>query len=275
MKIFAALMFLAMAMLPLADAQAGAAPVSASPWSESPGGRVRLVAAQASHNGSPALFAIEFDLKPDWHTYWRVPGDSGLAPRFDWAGSRNVAGTDLRWPAPRRFDQAGDASYGYTGHFFIPVLIRAKGAGDPLNVSLVLDYGICANVCVVGSADLKLDLGVGEPEATIAAPSIGSALELVPNEPANPADLSVERVEKNGGSALMVHYLLPENAMAIPTLIAVSDGGIYFDAPQGVRAGRKVSYLLPVSGGGSLQGRRVTLLLSGEGIAIEAERTVR
>ena len=37
--------------------------------------------------GSPR---ISFDLAPDWKTYWRSPGDTGIPPLFDWSGSENL-----------------------------------------------------------------------------------------------------------------------------------------------------------------------------------------
>ncbi|MBI3441560.1 MAG: copper resistance protein, partial [Proteobacteria bacterium] len=33
--------------------------------------------------------AVEVKLEPGWKTYWRTPGEAGLAPVFDWAGSTN------------------------------------------------------------------------------------------------------------------------------------------------------------------------------------------
>ena len=35
-----------------------------------------------------AGIAIDFD--PSWHTYWRVPGEAGIPPDFDWSGSENL-----------------------------------------------------------------------------------------------------------------------------------------------------------------------------------------
>ncbi|MDE1173036.1 MAG: protein-disulfide reductase DsbD family protein [Parvibaculaceae bacterium] len=253
-----------------------AAPELASPWASGPGGRVRLVAAATSHNGTPVLLAVEFDLKPGWHTYWRVPGDSGIAPKFDWAGSRNLARAEMRWPMPRRFDEMGEASYGYTGHVLLPVLARPEAAGAPLRLALALDYGVCSNICVASRAVLALDLPAdGALVPSSAAPAIGAALMRVPQPPANPGDLVMEKTMLDGRPALSVRYRMPAQAAGMPVIIAVSDGDIYFDAPQGVREGGKVRYLLPVPDGGALEGRKVTVLLSGEDVAIEAERTIR
>ena len=52
--------------------------------------RVRLLS--GGPLGESWLAGIEIALDSGFKTYWRHPGDSGLPPRFDWTGSKNVAG---------------------------------------------------------------------------------------------------------------------------------------------------------------------------------------
>ena len=53
------------------------------------------------------LAAVEIRLAPGWHTYWRVPGDAGIPPSFDWSGSSNLASVAYEWPRPEIFDSFG------------------------------------------------------------------------------------------------------------------------------------------------------------------------
>ena len=46
---------------------------------------------------------ILIELEPEWKTYWRVPGDAGIPPQFDWAGSVNMETIDVSFPTPSRF----------------------------------------------------------------------------------------------------------------------------------------------------------------------------
>ena len=39
-------------------------------------------------------------LAEGWKTYWRMPGDAGVPPLFDWAGSTNVATIKVLYPGP-------------------------------------------------------------------------------------------------------------------------------------------------------------------------------
>ena len=49
---------------------------------------------RARRGGDVHRAGIEIRLAPGWKTYWRYPGDSGVPPRFDFSGSRNVKSVD-------------------------------------------------------------------------------------------------------------------------------------------------------------------------------------
>ena len=65
----------------------------ASPWVELNTARVRLLAgpARSAKAAKSYLAGVEITLADGWKTYWRMPGDAGVPPNFDWAGSTNVA----------------------------------------------------------------------------------------------------------------------------------------------------------------------------------------
>ena len=64
----------------------------ASDWYETDQGKVRLIAASSAvGEGAAAQFGLEFRLEPGWKIYWRSPGDAGLPPTIDWAGSARCA----------------------------------------------------------------------------------------------------------------------------------------------------------------------------------------
>jgi len=64
---------------------------SASPWITSTDSKVRLVSGTVDIDGAPVLVAgVQLRMEPGWKTYWRNPGDSGVPPSFDFAGSKNL-----------------------------------------------------------------------------------------------------------------------------------------------------------------------------------------
>lgn len=142
-----------------------------SPWVKTQGAQVRLVSGGISDGALEA--GIEIRLDAGWKTYWRYPGDSGIPPRFDWSGSRNVTGAQVSFPAPRRFsDGASGHSIGYKGGTVIlPVRVKLEAADKPTRLDLSLDFAVCEALCVPAQAQLSLDVapGGGSPNAALAA----------------------------------------------------------------------------------------------------------
>src|SRR5260370_11671395 len=77
----------------------------ASPWDGDARSAMRLIAGSSA---APTASAGRVDrLQPGWHAYWRYPGDAGVPPRFDFAGSRNLESATVLGPAPRRLQEPG------------------------------------------------------------------------------------------------------------------------------------------------------------------------
>src|SRR5262245_44570022 len=105
----------------------------ASAWDGDARSAVRLIAGDTKSVGDAPLRAgIEIRLAPGWKTYWRYPGDSGMPPRFDFAGSANVQQVNVLWPAPHRFADGSGQSIGYSGNVVLPLQVQAKDSTKPV-----------------------------------------------------------------------------------------------------------------------------------------------
>lgn len=108
--------------------------------------------------------AIEIRLAPGWHTYWRAPGSAGIPPIFDWSGSRNLASASYEWPRPQTFERYGTTSIGYAGSLILPVRLVPVDPAEPMELSLALDFGVCADVCAPAEAHVAETIAPGAPE---------------------------------------------------------------------------------------------------------------
>jgi DsbC/DsbD-like thiol-disulfide interchange protein len=116
------------------------------------------------------MVALQVDLAPGWKTYWRAPGEAGIPPHFDWTGSRNLDAVRLHWPRPVVFDQNGMRSIGYVGRMVLPIELTPRQAGQPIELRVQVDLGVCEDICIPISLDLIADLtGSGAPDAMIDA----------------------------------------------------------------------------------------------------------
>ena len=105
---------------------------------------------------------LHLRLPEGWKTYWRSPGDAGLAPTIDLSGSINLAETDFAWPAPHRFQLFGLDTFGYESEIVFPLTLRPNSAGRFIAIRGTADVLVCADICVPVVMDLALDLPSGD-----------------------------------------------------------------------------------------------------------------
>jgi len=173
--------WLAAAVMALVCSTARAEDVASSPWSTNSQASVRLISATTGVGSAESLqLGLQFQIKPGWKIYWRSPGDAGIAPSVDWAGSDNLGGTEIAWPAPHRFSYAGLETVGYENEVVLPIAARVAKPGEPLAIRAKLDYLICAEICVPRHADLALTLPAGPAAPSGDAHLISRYLARVP-----------------------------------------------------------------------------------------------
>ena len=80
---------------------------------------------------------VAVDLDEGWKTYWRMPGEAGIPPQFDWSASDGVAGVEVLYPLPGRLHDLSGETIGYERHVVFPVFVTP--AADAKGVKLRLD----------------------------------------------------------------------------------------------------------------------------------------
>lgn len=114
--------------------------------------QVRLLSS-AQENGKVDIL-LDVKLDEGWKTYWRSPGEGGVAPEIVW--SSPVEATDWQWPTPGRFDVAGVSTQGYMGDIVFPITVTSHEKLDKLEGTLTLST--CSNVCILTDYPFELDL---------------------------------------------------------------------------------------------------------------------
>jgi DsbC/DsbD-like thiol-disulfide interchange protein len=144
---------------------------------------VLLVAAPpGGGRAAPAWLALQFDLEPGWHIYWRNPGDSGGPPDVRWTLPAGLSAGPLRWPAPERIITAGIVNYGYHGRVLLPAELRPASAwpATPFTVRAQVKWLACRDICLPGKADVSLVLPAKMALPPSAGSEIRAALERLP-----------------------------------------------------------------------------------------------
>lgn len=125
------------------------------------GAQARLFQAETLDGVWNAGLAI--DLDDGWKTYWRMPGESGVPPQFDWSGSKNLKAVTIGWPAPRRYSDAAGETIGYKNEVVFPLRIEPQHRGLPVELELRLFYAVCKDVCIPAEAKLALTHSIAPP----------------------------------------------------------------------------------------------------------------
>lgn len=152
-------------------------------------GTVGLLSGWQERDGAHVA-ALTLALTPGWKTYWRVPGEAGIPPEFDWRASRNVARVVVHWPRPVVFDQAGMTSLGYGGEVVLPLEVVPADPERPVLLAGTVTLGVCRDICIPVTADLAADL----PRPGQAEPRIRRALDGAPERIAGRAACRVDPI---------------------------------------------------------------------------------
>jgi len=119
--------------------------------------------------GQPFRAGILFRMQPEWHIYWKNPGDAGLAPAFKWRLPENFSVKELPWPYPETIILGGLASFGYRDSVLIPVQIVPPAgieSGKVVHIGVAVEWLVCREECIPESAQLGIDLPVEETPVT-------------------------------------------------------------------------------------------------------------
>ncbi|UCH48509.1 MAG: thioredoxin family protein [Betaproteobacteria bacterium] len=126
---------------------------------------VELIPASTSiEPGSVLTVALRLNPDEHWHTYWKNPGDSGLATQITWELPEGFKAGPIQWPTPTRIDVGPLANYGYDGEVLLLTDIevpRSLPASVPIRASAF--WLVCEEICIPGDADLALTLPAGPP----------------------------------------------------------------------------------------------------------------
>lgn len=122
--------------------------------------QVQLLATEAA----PFTVALKFTIKPEWYLYWKNPGDAGLPIEVKWDLPEGYRVGELLHPTPSKFVYDEVIAYGYKRELVLlctltppPGTPRAGGT-----VRANIDWLVCKESCVRGSATTELVLGSGE-----------------------------------------------------------------------------------------------------------------
>jgi thiol:disulfide interchange protein DsbD len=146
----------------LGGVSASAAPAATSSVVKTDQVRAELVAhaPQGVQAGQPLWLGLRIEHQPHWHTYWKNPGDSGLATTLSWTLPAGFSVGDIEWPTPRQLPVGPLMNFGYEGTLLLPVRVTVPSGFNQtgLQVKLEAQWLVCKEVCIPEGGQFVLDL---------------------------------------------------------------------------------------------------------------------
>ena len=222
---------------------------------------------------------VEIDLADGWKTYWRIPGESGVPPTFDWSRSTNVKAVTVGWPAPARMiDETGE-TIGYVDVVVFPLKVEPTDPSRPATLALTLTYAACEKICVPASADLSADVVSGAAGAEPDAAKLRDFAARIPVKPARGAMPAIASLtlETDGGKPALKVALNGTLPPAETDIFVEGDPLSYFRKPRPEPGAAASAFRLPVDGVGdktALRGKALTVTLVSGTLRLEQTLTV-
>ncbi len=108
--------------------------------------------------GKGFTLGIRMMLEPEWHAYWKNPGDAGLPMSAELADNGSFTAGPLRFPTPHKYLSSDAALYGYDSEvvFLLPIKPNAGNKSSP-HFKVKLSWLACKEVCLPGEAILEFN----------------------------------------------------------------------------------------------------------------------
>lgn len=139
--------------------------------------------------GQPFHVGLHLRIAPDWHVYWKNPGDSGIATSPEWDFPKNFQIGELQWPLPLRLIEPGDiAVYAYRNEVLLMAEVTPPEnlQGTDIKLRAAPKWLVCHEICIPGAAEIALTLPIAPSAESANAELFAKFKTLLPASPPPP-----------------------------------------------------------------------------------------
>ncbi len=190
----------------------------------------------------PVWVGLQITHAPEWHTYWKNAGDSGMPTELQWTLPPGVMAGDIAWPLPKKIPIGHLANYGYEGTVLLPVPLiitpeyKPGVLADALDVKLKATWLVCRKECIPQDGEFALKIPLRSSTALNGA-AFDAALKSQPADVAGAHQVAL----KDDGKRLAVRVAgLPVDVRGQPLELFPESPGVVVTAATPGRAGEPV-----------------------------------
>ena len=192
--------------------------------------------------GQPVWVGLQITHAPEWHTYWKNAGDSGMPTELQWTLPPGVMAGDIAWPLPKKIPIGHLANYGYEGTVLLPVPLiitpeyKPGVLADALDVKLKATWLVCRKECIPQDGEFALKIPLRSSTALNGA-AFDAALKSQPADVAGAHQVAL----KDDGKRLAVRVVgLPADVRGQPLELFPESPGVVVTAATPAKPGEPV-----------------------------------
>ena len=190
----------------------------------------------------PVWVGLQITHAPEWHTYWKNAGDSGMPTELQWTLPPGVMAGDIAWPLPKKIPIGHLANYGYEGTVLLPVPLiitpeyKPGVLADALDVKLKASWLVCRKECIPQDGEFALKIPLRSSTALNGA-AFDAALKSQPADVAGAHQVAL----KDDGKRLAVRVAgLPVDVRGQPLELFPESPGVVVTAATPAKPGEPV-----------------------------------
>ncbi|HRL65841.1 MAG TPA: protein-disulfide reductase DsbD family protein [Ottowia sp.] len=190
----------------------------------------------------PVWVGLQITHAPEWHTYWKNAGDSGMPTELQWTLPPGVMAGDIAWPLPKKIPIGHLANYGYEGTVLLPVPLiitpeyKPGVLADALDVKLKATWLVCRKECIPQDGEFALKIPLRSSTALNGA-AFDAALKSQPADVAGAHQVAL----KDDGKRLAVRVAgLPVDVRGQPLELFPESPGVVVTAATPAKPGEPV-----------------------------------
>jgi thiol:disulfide interchange protein len=240
----------------------------ASAQVNSPHAKVTLVSSLSkAAPGETIRVGFYFEIEPEWHIYWKNPGDSGTPLRVEWELPSTLSVAPQKWPLPKRIPVGPLANYGYDGNVLIPFELlwspseewsAADQSVSELKLTAKADWLICKVECLPADGVFELVLPIERSSGSelsaskhlfdrVKFPAVGALSDVRFRDLGVDYEISFGVPEGFSSSSIEWDFFSADELRiqhaAIPKLSSENDGRLQLTVPKDINAPNNLSTL--------------------------------
>ena len=175
------------------------------------------VTVQSFTINNQAFLAVSYENFPHWHTYWKNPGDAGLALKNKFfENKKEISLIEEEWPAPKRFIENGTQwAFGYIASYTLFYRLDKENLNKLTGKTLTLNSSwlVCKHLCIPGQIEitfklkaLKIEVLTPDILPPLSESELASRFLNLPKSALTPDYLTFKLMKGEKDKSLIINY---------------------------------------------------------------------